>query len=189
MYRSTFIFENEMKTPDIKRSMTVITNRLGEDLNRTIPVVLAIFLICAGLGSFIVYRYVIHPIEGDFPHEEDLVEVEAGAYVAVRDIWNERDERFEKAGERSFADPFFPFFTVPPAPVEEEITAAELEELLARTLFEFYEMRGEGMPPISERALIWEELGLGSAQEYRGIYSQNILLLGILMEMLNDKRP
>ncbi len=174
-----------MKMPDIKTMMTAATNRLREILDRTILVVLMILMICAGSGAFILYRYVIHPIEGDFPHEDGLVSVDAGSYSTVREIWNQRDERFEMVGEKVFADPFFP---TPADPVDSEITPAELEDLLVRTLFEFYEMRGEGMPPISERALIWEELELGSAQEYRGIYSQNITLLETLMEMLGDEQ-
>ena len=42
------------------------------------------------------------------------------------------------------------------------------------------------MPLISERALIWEDLGLGSADDYRGDYNQNIKLLEVLKEKMSN---
>jgi len=48
---------------------------------------------------------------------------------------------------------------------------------MAKTLFEYYKSRGQALPGIKERSKTFEELGLGSADVYRGTGEQNIALL------------
>ena len=45
------------------------------------------------------------------------------------------------------------------------------------TLFDYYVLHGKNFLPISERAKIWEQEGLGEIEEYHGFYNQNINLL------------
>ena len=45
------------------------------------------------------------------------------------------------------------------------------------TLFDYYISQGKNFLPISERAKIWEQEGLGETEEYHGFYNQNINLL------------
>lgn len=175
-----------MRKPDIKYISIVLVKRLKRTLNKTALMIFIVAVVCAAFGAIISYKYIVFPIEGDFSHENGLIEIDTDTYRKVREVWDEREARLDRAEDRVFKDPLFPVDT---DPMEEDLSMEDLEDLLAQTLFEFYEMRGEGMPPISERALIWEELGLGNAQEYRGIYSQNILLLGTLKEMIDDDRP
>ncbi len=69
--------------------------------------------------------------------------------------------------------------------VDEDISEEELEEVLADTLFELYEFTDGELPSIAERAVVWEDLGLGDREEYRGTYSQNILFLERLIEEID----
>lgn len=48
---------------------------------------------------------------------------------------------------------------------------------MAKTLFEHYKSRGQALPGIKERSKTFEELGLGSAEIYRGTGEQNVALL------------
>ena len=172
-----------MRKPNIKDISIILVKYLKRVLSKTALMIFIIAVACAVFGVIVSYKYIIYPIEGDFSHENGLIEIDTETYRKVREVWDEREVRSDRAEDRIFKDPLFP---VDADSIEEDLSMEDLENLLAQTLFEFYEMRGEGMPPISERALIWEELGLGSAQEYRGIYSQNIILLGTLKEMIND---
>lgn len=170
-----------MRKPDIKNILIVFVRHLKRILNKTDLTIFIVAFVCAIFGAIVSYKYIIFPIEGNFYHENELIEIDTETYRKVREVWDEREMRFDQAKDRTFKDPLFPVDT---DPIEEDLSMEDLEDLLARTLFEFYEMRGEGMPPISERALLWEELGLGSAREYRGIYSQNIIFLRTLKEMI-----
>ncbi len=170
----------------IIETVQLVGIRIKKFLNRPALVILLAILFCVGFGNSLFYKYVFIPIENDFFHQETIVDIDIDSYFSVLEKWEENRERFENADDKEFKDPFFPVRIEPgeEKSIEEEITPETLEEILAQTLFDFYEMRGEGMPPISERALIWEELGLGTAEDYRGIYTQNVSLLGILKEMM-----
>lgn len=48
------------------------------------------------------------------------------------------------------------------------------------TLWEFYQQKGQSLPSLSERAKLYESLGLGSASNYVGTGDQNTALLGKL---------
>lgn len=55
-----------------------------------------------------------------------------------------------------------------------------LKALEASTLFQFYNEKGEPLPPISQRGLIYESLGIGQASYYTGTAEQNMKLLAKL---------
>jgi RNAse (barnase) inhibitor barstar len=50
----------------------------------------------------------------------------------------------------------------------------------SHTLFEYYRSQGRSLPPILERAQLWENLGLGKAKDYTGSVQQNPRLLSAL---------
>lgn len=54
------------------------------------------------------------------------------------------------------------------------------------TLYEYYKQKGQALPSISERAKLYEKLGLGPASSYHGYSWQNNLLLNKLLEI--DKK-
>ena len=53
----------------------------------------------------------------------------------------------------------------------------------AKTLFEYYQQKGQALPGIKERAKTFENLGLGSAENYAGTTDQNVSLLSRLQSM------
>ena len=178
--------------------------------------VLAVFLslvLSLFLGFIIFYQYIFFPTQKDFSFDHDIVEFDKRTYQRVLEEWERRDKRIELIGEQEYKDVFFivPEKNDKPAEIpveetindldeepeedivekllekeEEELSPEELEIVLAETLFEFYRMRDEEMPKITERALVWEELGLGEAGEYKGHYHQNVVLLQTLKEKLAD---
>jgi len=66
-----------------------------------------------------------------------------------------------------------------PSPLVERLLAAE-------SLSDFYIIRDGRIPLLWERALIWEELGLGSKDSYYGSEYQNKLLLAALKKELTE---
>ncbi len=137
-------------------------------------------------------------------HESPVVEINQQKYSRVLERWAE-DERIvqemtkedyfnlfstvnidyepkENLKENELVEDFFPEDNA-----EKALPPEEIEDLLARTLFEFYQEKEEDMPQIEERAQIWETLGLGDAEEYRGLYQQNILFLEALKEKMKSE--
>lgn len=52
-----------------------------------------------------------------------------------------------------------------------------------KTLFEYYQQKGQALPGIKERAKTFADLGLGSAENYTGTTDQNVSLLSRLQSM------
>lgn len=50
----------------------------------------------------------------------------------------------------------------------------------ASTLYDYYQARGQSLPSLSERGVLYEKLGLGSASYYTGTAEQNTKLLNAL---------
>lgn len=63
-----------------------------------------------------------------------------------------------------------------------DTTASSLpaEAMQATTLYEYYKAQGKSLPAVSQRALIYETLGLGLASYYTGTTEQNTKLLAKL---------
>ena len=69
---------------------------------------------------------------------------------------------------------------------EDDISDEEIEDVLANTLFELYEFTEGRLPTVSERAIVWEDLELGEADEYMGTRDQNIEFLQRLKEEMDN---
>jgi hypothetical protein len=100
-------------------------------------------------------------------------------------------EKFQKTDSKKYLNPFIFTASVKQDEKEEEPTKEEALKLLeeenkvgkeALTLYEFYLVNKESLPPIGQRAVLWEELGLGKASGYYGSFYQNIRLLQELTE-------
>jgi len=53
-------------------------------------------------------------------------------------------------------------------------------KIMATNLYEYYTGQGQNLPSVQERAVIYEQKGLGKASDYKGTSSQNQQLLGAL---------
>ncbi len=151
---------------------------------RSILVLLIFVIISIGAGFAIFQILISNPLEkefdsavstptpnydllDDFQKEEEASE---DPFIDEEDLQEEDEETVEETAEELEV---------------EEMTDSELETVLADNLFELYEFTDGELPSISERSLVWEDLGLGDREEYRGTYSQNILFLERLVEEID----
>lgn len=186
----------------MKNSDTKLKNffeKLALFLYRKAILVLIIFVIISvGVGYIIFQLLILNPLEEDFnpaattptpnyellnnlqKEESDLVQDPFrgdGGVVEERQEDDETEEEVDKS-EEDLEE------TAEDLEVE-EMTDDQLESVLVDNLFELYEFTDGELPSISERAVVWEDLGLGDREEYRGTYSQNILFLERLVEEID----
>jgi len=154
------------------------------------------------LGGIVFYKYIVLIEENEIDDFKEFLVFRKEIYQEVLDYWQKREENFEQANSKQFISPFgeereeiiIPTTTeeatstleesppeelppVEPSPEEPELPE-NIQELLAATnLFEFYILRDGIVPLLEERAIIWEEKGLGHVEEYKGTSYQNMLLL------------
>ena len=187
---------------NFKKISRRIKKRLWYLLNKPMMVLLLIVLFCIFLPIFYFLA-----IQRSYYHEEAVPEVNPAQYERVLKRWESDREKFENLESKKYFDIFSEERRVYEEDVdeiekedekkeeensineiedfnEEDFSAEEIEEMLARTIYQFYEKRGMGMPQISERAQVWEDFQLGSAEEYKGLYEQNVLLLRKLKEKM-----
>ena len=183
----------------IKRIIKIIKSRIEGFLSRSFLIIILSISTCIIFGGVIFYKYILIPIEGNFKHQKDLIEIDIDSYLNVLDKWEDNKRRFKEADIKKFKNPFFPIQAKVNLPkdeiiieeetiIEDNISLEDFEEILAQTIFDFYKIKGEEMPLIPERALIWEELGLGKAEDYRGTHFQNISLLGALKKIMENSQ-
>jgi hypothetical protein len=124
-----------------------------------------------------------------------LLRFDQETYQEVKKQWQQREDSFKDAELRGYIDPFQMTEGISPQPPpggvtstpEEIILAPEIEKLLgARSLFEFYWLKGEKLPSIYQREIMWKERGLNSTSKYTGTKYQNLILLEKLKEELTE---
>lgn len=164
--------------------------------------VLCSFLVLIFLGLIfagsLFYQYSIAVKKAEPEAAEKHVYFKEELYQKILEKWKEREKGFKKIDSKTYLNPFSE--TREPLETQQKEGAEELgagEELEGsgetgpesaskleteqyqeiKNLSEFYGGRGEELPSIEERARLWEEMGLGKAEEYLGSYSQNVRLL------------
>lgn len=185
-----------MKIPTLKTKKTIESlKKLPRFLGRhAFLTFLGLLLLSLVLGSFIFYQYSILAAKEKPEVIEKPLQFKEETYQEVLKIWQVRQTRFEQANLKEHLNPFQEIKKELPELKEEKPaketnselpTVPEIKELqAATTLYNFYMIKGEKLPPPSERAKIWEEKGLGSAEEYFGSHYQNIKLLEELKKEL-----
>ncbi|MFH1780647.1 MAG: hypothetical protein ABH841_01440 [Candidatus Nealsonbacteria bacterium] len=147
-----------------------------------------LFLIVLALGALIFYQYdaSVEFFEPRIPGE--TIQFQKDLYYRILKERQDRDERFAKIDDQNYINPF--------QAKREKLILNTLEKtkiisvdskiLNAGTLQEFYVLKGERMPLLSERTKMWQEFGLGGLQSYIGSNSQNQLLLAELKKRLTE---
>ncbi len=191
---------------DFKKIIRRIKKRIWYLLKRPGLVLLLVVLFCILLSIFYFLL-----IQRGYHYQEPVVEINSIQYTRVIERWNDDREENENLKHEKYFNIFSGEKNIheiergdeevenkeddnedeePTVELKdlnkENFSAEEIEELLAQTLFQFYEKKGMGMPQISERAQIWEDFQLGKAEEYKGLYEQNILLLRKLKEKMEN---
>ncbi|MFC1663788.1 hypothetical protein ACFL0A_01545 [Patescibacteria group bacterium] len=159
---------------------------------------LGFFIFSSILGLIIFYKYGVLAERAEPEVSEEPLQFKEKTYQEVLKIWEDCQKKFEQTESKIYPDPFReikerfqgsvsilseeqPEETVPELPSQETKKFQEITNL-----FEFYLVRGEILPSISERAEIWENKNLGLAEEYQGFSYQNPILLEELKKELTE---
>jgi hypothetical protein len=146
------------------------------------------------LGGLIFYKYSVLVEKPETGISREVLRFGQETYQDVITQWQERERNLEEVESKQYISPFRLTREVELPPPEggtstpeeqppEETNPPEIEKLLgARSLFEFYWLKGERLPSIYQREIMWNERKLGS--EYKGTKYQNILLLEELKKEL-----
>jgi len=132
---------------------------------------LLLFLISLFLGGLIFYQYNILAKRKEVTRFESPLQFKEKTYEDVLKIWKEREGAFKAVGTKKYFDIF------KAKPAAERASQPSSNDYF---LFLFYKSRGEALPSIAERAVIWAKFGLGSADSYKGELYQNQKLLEAL---------
>lgn len=166
-----------MKFPKIKLNKIITFSRKVPRAiaERAFLYFLLLFLISLILGGLIFYQYNILTKRKEVMRAGNSLQFEEKAYEDVLKIWQEREKIFKEAGTKKYFDIF-------------KAKSLEVQSPFPSSsdyfLFKFYESRGEVLPSIEERSLIWERMGFGSAASYKGELLQNQKLLEALKKEL-----
>lgn len=161
-----------------------------------------VFLILAlAFGGLVFYKYYILVEKPEIETTEPL-KFKKGIYERALNQLDQREKNLENIESKQYINPFQEKRVEISAPTssEEEFLPEPEEELpeepelpsnvkqllAARSLFEFYAIKGEKLPSIWQRERMWEEKGLSYAGEYKGTKDQNLLLLDKLKEELTQ---
>ncbi len=175
---------NFIKLKKIKGFSKKLPRILGENAFLTF---LGILLFSLTLGALIFYQYSILAQKEKLEDIEKPFKFKEETYQAILKTLGEREEIFKMIDLKQYPDPFRTKEEISTSfPELEGESEKETTFLVATTLFEFYLIKGEELPSVKERAKIWEEKGLGLANEYHGSDYQNFRLLEKLKRELTD---
>ena len=167
------------------RNKNNIFERLALFLSGRPGITLSIFLtVCFLFGFLIFNHYVIRLQEKDFEYDPEVKTANYQLYDKVAIQYGLIEEDLSDESEKEVEDEEGAESEV--VADKEDISDEELEEVLADTLFDLYEFTEGSFPTISERAIVWQDLGLGSADNYRGTRRQNIEFLERLKEEMDN---
>ena len=186
----------KLKTKQIKEFLKRIPRILGARAFLTFLWFLFFSLIGAGL---IFYRYSILAEKQKLEVSEEPLQFKEEIYQQVLSVWQEKEKGFEGADLKEYPDPFrgkkeeppnqesLPEEEIPEEEIPPELPVEKDKELQEATnLEEFYRIKGEKLPPVKERAKLWEGKGLGPFEEYVGSRYQNLKLLEELKKELTE---
>lgn len=144
------------------------------------------------VGGIIFEKYSISAGREMPEVSDELLQFKEKTYQEILKVWQEKEKKLQEADSKKYPDLFRGIKgevsksepepeEVPELPAEKD---RELQE--ATNLEEFYIIKGEKLPPVKERAKLWEEKGLGPFEEYIGSRYQNLKLLEELKKELTE---
>jgi len=168
-------------------------------------VFLILFILSLGIGGLVFYRYNIQKETLEVEYVRRSVRFREDKYKKVLEHWREMERNLANIESCEYNNPFLGKVSLPPTstvtstvstssittnqepPQKKTQPSPEIQKLLrARTIFEFYSIKGQRAPSLWQRAIMWEEKGLGLRDEYKGTSYQNALLLKKLKEELTQ---
>jgi len=174
-----------IKLKNFKNIFLKLPRKMAE---KAFLVFLFLFLFGLAFGLIVFYRYSFLAEEKELKISDESLKFQENIYESVLTVWQERERRFLAADSKEYPDLFQSVQEqkkLSKERAEELLSLSLIQELLKITnLYQFFAAKGEKLFTIEERSQIWQELGLGRAEEYQGTYSQNIKLLEELKKEL-----
>lgn len=149
---------------------------------------IVLFLTVLVIGGWLFYQYNILAQAAEPKTAGEAVRFQKDVYQQILKMWQSREAQFKAAGSKNYINPFqLGPRSLSETRARELLSNPQIQELLKATnLFQFYTVKGQTFLTVDERARIWQELGLGIGDEYKGTSSQNIKLLSELKEELTE---
>jgi len=177
-----------MKKEDFQKIKNICGNFLRRLAERPLSTFLVLSFLVLLLGGLSFYKYSILTQKAEPEIIEQPAQFQENLYQKILKEWQAKKQRFEAVAVNKHDNPFQKEREIQVQTQEYESVAEPLaQELLAASnLLEFYAINGESLPSQSQRALLWESKGLGSAYIYIGSQYQNYLLLDELKKELTE---
>lgn len=176
-----------LKKVELKQIKKFLQKIPGIIVEHFILAFLCLAFLSFGIGSILFYQYAVLPEKVEQQVLEKPGEFKEKVEQEILKEWEVREKKFKEVDFKVYLNPFLEKREIlkpekqeeqkPEEPKEEQAEQKTEMSQGAKNLFEFYIAKGENLPSIEERAGLWEKLGLGKAEEYQGLYFQNIKLL------------
>lgn len=181
-----------------KKALKKIPRILAEHAFLTFLGLLLINLI---FGGMIFYQYSVLVNKVELKSIESRNQFKEKDYQSLLQIWQEKESKKAEIDSKNYPNlfqtkeeslnlqqsPFSPPSPSPSISPSPSPTPTGLQALLETdNFFDFLKLRFGTIPPLDERADLWEEKGLGRASEYYGSVSQNQKLLEALKKELTQ---
>jgi len=164
---------------------------------------IVVFVLSLLVGLFVFYKCSNLERMSEGQYVKKNVRFQKNTYEKVVSYWKEMEENLANIELHQYKDPFSGevlSISGSTTATTSTSTSEEIQEnppepciscsigiqrlLAAKSLFEFYSIKGEKVPYLWQRAQMWEDKGLGSKDQYKGTKYQNLLLLEKLKEEL-----
>ncbi len=177
-----------MNKEPVLKLKNICSSFLKGPAGNPLPAVAILFLAVLALGALIFYRYDVLVETSQPKTAGEIIQFQKEIYQQILKEWQVRDERFTAADSIKYINPFQEKREKPVliVPGETKAVSADPKLLSASSLLQFYTLKGERVPLLDSRAKMWQEFGLGSAQNYVGSNAQNQLLLAELKKRLTE---
>jgi hypothetical protein len=163
----------------LKKKISNLPEVLGEKAFLTF---FGLLILSLAIGSAIFFKNDFLAKRTKIENVEKPIQFKEESYWAILDILIKREEKLEAVDSKTYSDPFSGEKEEILVPVEEVESPVFSQGSGTNTLFEFYNANKSKLPPVEERAKVWEQMGLGKAGDYLGTFYQNVKLLQALME-------
>jgi len=175
-----------MKQEIFRKIERTYNNFLRCSVKRPLLTFIILFLAVLTIGGWLFYQYNVLAQAAEPKTSGEAVRFQKDLYQQILQTWQSRDEQFKAVSSRDYLNPFqLGPRALSEARTQELLLNPQVQELLkAVNLYQFYTAKGETFLTVDERARIWQELGLGQQEEYRGTSNQNIKLLSELKKEL-----
>ena len=168
----------KINSDKLKKNIASLPEVLGK---KAFLIFFGLLIFSLAIGSAIFFKNDVLVKRMKIESVEKPIQFREESYWAILDILIKREEKFGTVDSKTYSNFSNEEKKEISIPVEETASSTLTQGGGANTLFEFYNANKSKLPPIEERARVWEEMGFGKAGDYLGTFYQNIKLLQVLI--------